>query len=140
VAAAAVLVVAVGVTLGRLAGPEPEQTVAERAETALEDPDATVTRLADPVSGTRAARFVVTPDGDAYVTLDDLPPLPAERTYQLWRTETMTPVSLGVLGPGRSRAVEVHVPPGQARLAISEEPAGGSPVPTGALVAAGTVR
>jgi anti-sigma-K factor RskA len=142
--AAAALVVAVGVgaTLGRLAAPapEPEQTVAERAEAALEDPDATVTGLADPVSGMPAARFVVTADGDAYVTLDDLAPLPAERTYQLWRTETMTPVSLGVLGPGRSRAVEVHVPPGQARLAISEEPVGGSPAPTGALVAAGTVR
>lgn len=138
-AAAAVLVVAVGATLARLAAPDGTPTVAEGAESALEDPDATVTRLDDPASGAPAARFVVTPEGDAYVMLDDLAPLPAERTYQLWRTETTTPISLGVLGPGRARAAEVHVPPGRARLVISQEPAGGSPAPTGPLVAAGTV-
>ena len=139
VAAVAILVVALGAMLGRLAAPDEAPTVAERAEAALEDPDATVTRLDDPATGAPAARFVVTPEGDAYVTLDDLAPLPAERTYQLWRTETTTPISLGVLGPGRARAAEVHVPPGRARLAISQEPAGGSPAPTGPLVAAGTV-
>jgi anti-sigma-K factor RskA len=39
-------------------------------------------------------------------------------------------VSLGVLGTASERTVEVSLPEGTTAVAISEEPAGGSPQPT----------
>lgn len=138
--AAAIVAVALiaGVATFRTFRDDPP-TAAERAQDALDDSDSTVVALDDPESGTPVARVVVASSGAAYVLLDDLDPLPADQAYQLWRTEGTTPVSLGVLGPGTPDVVQVSVPTGTARLAISREPAQGSPTPTGPLVAAGTI-
>jgi anti-sigma-K factor RskA len=135
-AALVVTVVAVGITQLR-SDPAPD-TVDELAQAAIDDPDSTVVGLDDPDDGTPAARLVIDASGDAYVLLDNLTRLPDDQTYQLWRTETTTPVSLGVLGTGATDAVRITLPAGTARLAISQEPTGGSPAPTGPLVAAGT--
>lgn len=116
--------------------PTPE----ELAQDALDDRGSTVVALDNPDTGAPAARMVVTGSGTAYVMLDRLDTLPPDQAYQLWRTEGTTPVSLGVLGPGSPDVVEVSVPTGTARLAISREPAQGSPTPTGPLVAAGTLH
>lgn len=138
--AAAVVAVALiaGVATFRTFRDDPS-TAAERAQDALDDRDSTVVALDDPDTGTPVARVVVASSGAAYVLLDDLEPLPADQAYQLWRTEGTTPVSLGVLGPGTPEVVQVSVPAGSARLAISREPARGSSTPTGPLVAAGTL-
>ena len=134
-AAAAALVVGgvAGVAIGG-AGDEPAD-LAELAAAALDDPDATVATLATG-DGRDAARVVV--DGTTgYVLVDNLPPLPEGEEYQLWKLGGDVPVSLGVIGDGSTGVAAVGVPAGTAQLALSTEPEGGSPAPTGAIVATG---
>jgi anti-sigma-K factor RskA len=71
-----------------------------------------------------------------------LPPLPAGRIYQLWYLTKTTPVSAGLLQPDAGGQIvtafqvpaETVVPTG---FAVSIEPAGGVPQPTGALYLVG---
>jgi anti-sigma-K factor RskA len=93
--------------------------------------------LAD-AQGADVARVVTNDNGDV-LELDKLPPLSAGRTYQLWSVDGPRPVSLGLLGDGHDPSVPVTLPAETATLAISEEPAGGSTMPTGPVVAAGAV-
>ena len=136
-AAAAALVVG-GVAGIAIGGAEDEPSdLAELAAAALDDPDATVATLATG-DGQDAARVVV--DGTTgYVLVDDLPQLPEGEEYQLWKLggEGDIPVSLGVIGDGSTGVAAVGVPAGTAQLALSTEPEGGSPTPTGAIVATG---
>jgi anti-sigma-K factor RskA len=97
----------------------------------------TVAVLAD-AHGADVARVVTNDDGDVLV-LEELPPLSTERTYQLWSIDGPRPVSLGLLGDGHDEAVPVTLPAETAKLAISQEPAGGSTTPTGPVVASGAV-
>ena len=97
----------------------------------------TVAMLAD-AHGAGVARVVANDDGDVLV-LEKLPPLPAQRDYQLWSVDGARPVSLGVLGDGHDEAVPLSLPASTAKLAISEEPAGGSRMPTGPIVASGAI-
>lgn len=75
----------------------------------------------------------------------NLPTLPPGRTYQLWFLTRSAPVSAGLINPdpgGRVTAA-FDVPPaatGAAGLAVSIEPDGGVPAPTGAIYLAGTSR
>jgi anti-sigma-K factor RskA len=137
-AAAALVITVVAVGVARLRPDARPDSAGELAHAALDDPDSTVVALTNPDDNRPAARLVIDASGDAYILFDDLDRLPDDQTYQLWRTESTTPVSLAVLGTGASEAVEVSLPAGPARLAISREPVGGSPAPTGPLVAAGT--
>ena len=72
----------------------------------------------------------------------NLPSLPAGRTYQLWYLTGSTPVSAGVFKPddaGRA-AVTQQLPataPAVTGLAVSIEPEGGVPAPTGAIYLVG---
>jgi anti-sigma-K factor RskA len=72
----------------------------------------------------------------------NLPPLPPGRTYQLWFIRAQTPVSAGLLQPetnGQLRAV-LNTPadlPEPDVLAVTQEPAGGLPAPTGQMYLAG---
>ena len=69
-----------------------------------------------------------------------LPPmdtLPGDRTYQLWSLDGAEPVSLGLLGTGAAHRSRVVLPDGTTRVAISDEPAGGSPAPTGLVAGSG---
>jgi anti-sigma-K factor RskA len=97
----------------------------------------TVAVLAD-AHGADVARVVANDDGDVLV-FGELPTLSAQREYQLWSVDGARPVSLGVLGDGHDEAVPLSLPPSTAKLAISEEPAGGSAMPTGPIVASGAV-
>jgi anti-sigma-K factor RskA len=126
-AAAAVLVV---VALGAVAmASRPSTgTVAEQAADAADDADSTVVELTS-LQGAPTARVVLTDDDD-FVVFDDLPTLPSDRTYQLWRIDENVPVSLGVLGDGSDGAAKVTLPESAESLAISQEPAGGSDAPT----------
>ena len=78
--------------------------------------------------------------GGAALELTGVAPLPRGRTYQLWSLDGDRPASLGLLGDGTDTTVAVSLPAGTRRVAISDEPAGGSPVPSGLIAGAGTLR
>jgi len=69
---------------------------------------------------------------------------PAQRVFELWRIEgNSAPVSLGVLPADAETGVRLaEAPPAGTVLAISVEPGGGSPIgrPTGPVVAVGTLQ
>ena len=69
-------------------------------------------------------------------TASSLPPLPAGRTYQLWIVTPDAPVSAGLLKPGERGDVHaVFTAPRDvarvAAVAVTIEPEGGVPAPTG---------
>jgi anti-sigma-K factor RskA len=70
-----------------------------------------------------------------------LPPLPQGRTYQLWYLTAAAPISAGLVVPDAAgRAAAVFEPAAGAEpsgFALSIEPEGGVPAPTGALYLAG---
>lgn len=89
--------------------------------------------------GTPIARVEADDEG-SFVQFDQATPLTPEQSYQLWSLDGPQPVSLGVLGPGTDDdQVRVSLPPSTTQVAISEEPAPGSPQPTGAIVGTGTL-
>jgi anti-sigma-K factor RskA len=133
-AAAAAVVAVVGVGVGTQVGNDGDGS-GTLAGVSIDGP--TVAVLAD-AHGAGVARVVANDDGDVLV-LEKLPPLSAQRDYQLWSVDGIRPVSLGVLGDGHDEAVPLSLPPATAKLAISEEPAGGSITPTGPIVASGTI-
>jgi anti-sigma-K factor RskA len=72
----------------------------------------------------------------------NLPALPAGKTYQLWYLTGAAPVSAGLFKPDAAgRAIVTLDPPATAPaasgLAVSIEPEGGVPAPTGAILLAG---
>lgn len=72
----------------------------------------------------------------------DLPPAAQGRVYQLWLVTSGEPVSAGTFAPGadgRARVqAEYDLPPERLRaIAVTEEPAGGVPAPTGPVVIVG---
>ena len=71
----------------------------------------------------------------------NMPELRAGRTYQLWLVTKTAKISAGVFSPTGGEAVVRATYPlsrdSLAAIAITEEPAGGVPQPTGAIVIAG---
>ena len=71
------------------------------------------------------------------INATNLPPLPAGRTYQLWvLTAQPSPISAGLLRPdanGRASAMFNTPPdiPQPTAMAVTIEPEGGVPSPTG---------
>jgi Anti-sigma-K factor rskA/Putative zinc-finger len=88
--------------------------------------------------GTPIAR-VEADDQGSLVRFEQATPLTPEQAYQLWSLDGPQPVSLGVLGPGTDGEIRVSLPQSTTQVAISEEPASGSPQPTGAIVGTGTL-
>jgi hypothetical protein len=130
-AAAATLVLVVG-ALGVLAAvnrSSGSDTVAERAQDAQDALDATRVRLTSD-DGRWSARVVVLPDGTGYARAGAMPAVGADRDLQLWSITPSGPVSAGVM-PARGGWHEFHVPDRATALAVTEERAGGSTVPTG---------
>ena len=78
-------------------------------------------------------------------TASDLPPVRAGRTYQLWVVTAQTAVSAGLLdvdAAGRvtqAFSTPADIPPAVA-IAVTEEPAGGVPAPTGDKYLVGTTH
>lgn len=109
------------------------------------------TRLV-PLSGTESApgaRGYAIITGDNRVTFYQagLPALRANRTYQIWfiRNRGTPVVSGGIFNPNGARQTEVELPAGDLAnnltgIAVTSEPSGGSPLPTGAKLLIGTVR
>jgi len=144
VAAAAVAVVlAIGLVqanhkvsnLQQAAGHQMSATVAA----ALRTPGHQVVEL-DSADHRQEAEFVVVPDGRGFLVSSRLPQLSTGRTYQLWGIVGNQAISLGLMGAAPAEATFTmagSVQPSQ--LSITAEPAGGSVVPTTAVVATGTV-
>jgi anti-sigma-K factor RskA len=101
-------------------------------------PGARTGELTDP-ENSMAVQVVVDPDGHAFVMSGVLPPLDSAHTYQLWSAEGGTMVSLGLLGSSPAMSV-VGVDPSVHELAITVEPIGGSPGPTAAPMASGSLN
>ena len=73
---------------------------------------------------------------------NNLPPLPAGRTYQVWLVAGGLPVSAGLVEPDENgRSVAIFRTPvdvtGPVTVAVTIEPAGGVPAPTGAFYLTG---
>jgi anti-sigma-K factor RskA len=78
----------------------------------------------------------------AVLTISGLPPLANGKVYQVWFIAGNTPVGAGLFSPNPdgswSGIVRGNVATAQA-IAISVEPSGGSPAPTGDIVAKGSL-
>lgn len=81
--------------------------------------------------------------GDTGVLLVfDLPPLPSRKVYQLWMIRGKTSIGAGTftLSPQGTGVLQVKAPEAQRPVemfAITVEPSGGSPQPTGQMVLKG---
>jgi anti-sigma-K factor RskA len=128
-AAAAVAIVAVGV-FDRAEAPAPQDALAQAVTAALADPDSREANLRSADGSLGRVRAIVDENGYGYLLADDLPVLPAERTYQLWGVLDGEVISLGVLGPDPGLTVfSAGSDPASAAtlttLVITEEVAGG---------------
>ena len=108
-------------------------TAQENAAAVLADPAATSVAL-----NSGSGRLVVGKDGSAVLVLDDLPAVPAGKTYQAWIVEGQMPISAGTFESTNQRAI-VPIPqavPDGAVVAVTVEKAGGATSPTLPPVAA----
>jgi anti-sigma-K factor RskA len=131
--------------LVRVDNGERRVTVALRAAADAQTPLAILTApdvqridlAGQPVAPRASARAFWSRSRGLVLTGANLPSLPAGRTYQLWFVTSRAPVSAGLLKPdeaGRLTTV-LNTPsdiPAPAALAVTIEPEGGSPGPTGA--------
>jgi anti-sigma-K factor RskA len=73
----------------------------------------------------------------------DLPPLPEGRVYQLWLVTDGAPISAALITPDSNGAARALVPGvgtiGPKAFAVTIEPAGGVPAPTGAMFLLGAL-
>ena len=93
------------------------------ATAALADAGAEQVRLAS-FDGRTGVHVVRLPDGTGFAVADGLPPLPADRTYQLWALRQDAKISLGLLGQDPDVAPFQMVGP-VLGYAITDEAAGG---------------
>jgi anti-sigma-K factor RskA len=98
-----------------------------------------------PVAPQATARAFWSRSRGMVFTAANLPPLPAGRVYQLWVvTAQRAPLSAGLLTPDGQGSVSAtfNTPadiPQPVALAVTIEPAGGVPAPTGDRYLIGTV-
>ncbi|MEP7116241.1 MAG: anti-sigma factor [Acidobacteriota bacterium] len=117
------------------------QSASQRVLAILSAEDVHYTALGGqpPTPGARG-RVYMSPTRGLLMAADALPALPAGRTYQLWTIVAGQPVSHGVFDPeanGRAQVI-ADAPPGAAQaFAVTVEPAGGVPAPTGPKVLLG---
>jgi hypothetical protein len=113
---------------------------ADQAQTAmavLAAPDLTRIDLAgQPAAPQATARALWSRNRGMVFTAANLPPAPADRVYQVWVVTGGGPVSAGLFTPDSSgRATAVFNTPADigtpVALAVTLEPAGGVPAPTG---------
>ena len=103
-------------------------------------------RLAAPdTAGDSAARAYWSPTRGLVVVADRLPLPPPGRIYQVWLIQGPGPVSAGLLtGETAGRGFLIAPPPradatGPVTIAVTDEPPGGLPAPTGSIRLAGSI-
>lgn len=91
-------------------------------------------------AGAARGHVYVSASRGLFFAAESLPPLPAGRTYQLWTIVAGQPVSHGIFEPAGDGRAEVlaQAPPGAVQaIAVTIEPDGGVPAPTGDKVLLG---
>ena len=145
-AAAAMLVISVGLGIAvrslqqRIHGLEAQLRDRQTPLAVLTAPDVRQINLAGQASAPAAsARVFWSRSRGLVLTASNLPVLPPGRVYQLWFISGRTPVSAGLLSAPDERggltttvSTPVDIAPPDA-LAVSLEPAGGVPQPTGSI-------
>ena len=122
------------------------RNVAFRAQSAMgvfAAPDVARIDLAgQPVAVSARARALWSRQRGMVFTVTNLPALPPGRVYQVWVVTAQAPVSAGLLTPDASGGGSVYfetpvdiLPP--VAVAVTLEPAGGVPAPTGAMYLVG---
>jgi len=88
-----------------------------------------------------SARVFWDPSSDTWqLYAANLPPPPAGKTYQLWLITGTQKISAGTFGEGAASAGQIRVPADAGTViaaAITDEPEGGSPQPTGSILLLG---
>ena len=107
-------------------------------------PDLLRVDLAGPTGSPAKARAFWSRAQGLVFTAVDLPPLPPGKVYQLWVVGAQAPVSAGILdldAAGRATTIVEPGPafPDPAAFAVTLEPEGGVPQPTGDKVLVGLV-
>lgn len=103
-------------------------------------PDSIPLKLMPKAAKMPVVRAYLHPRMGMAVTADQMPAVPAERTLQLWVVPMRgQPLSVAIFRPDLQGQVAIVAPVNVAMnemtaLAISEEPAGGSPHPTAAFI------
>lgn len=134
-AAAAAAVLAVVVVQLADGGGAPTDPIAAAVDAARSDRDSNVVELAS-ADGAITVEAVIDVDGHGFLLGQDLPSLPADRTYQLWGVVDGKVISLGVIG--RSPEIEPFTVDGNlTALVVTDEVAGGVPVSEQPAVVAG---
>lgn len=96
--------------------------------TAAADAEGASTLVLTDSDGERVASVVLLGDGTGLLTIEDLPGVAYDRTYQLWGVMDEEVVSVGLAGDGPGTTVFTADPARLQALVITEEPAGGVPV------------
>jgi hypothetical protein len=105
----------------------------EEALAILNDPSARDISFGEPAHPARG-RFFVSPRRGIVLIASNLPPIAADRTFQMWvLPQSGKPIPAGTFHGGRE-GTAIYVRPGPlpsaAALAVTVEPSGGSPQPT----------
>ncbi len=142
-------------TRSLLQATEREGSERQRVEAELKDLEKSVDFFAGPMTQTvalegrgsaRAAKakvFLDAENGRLLLYVYDLPPLPSDRTYQLWVLLDGSPLSAGTFSVDADGGARLDPAPlprlsGDITVAITVEPAGGVPQPTGPMVLVGS--
>ena len=93
--------------------------------------------------GAAAKAFLDPENRRLFLYVYNLPPPPPGRTYQLWLIVGGAPISMGTFGvepDGRGRLDTASIPQfeGEVTVAVTVEPSGGVPQPTGPMVLVGS--
>jgi anti-sigma-K factor RskA len=143
-AASLALAAGLGLQLFRM-GREAGRTQSARTVLGAEDM-VRVDLSGQPVAPRAFARAFWSRSRGLIVTASRLPPLPAGRTYQIWIIAGGKPIGAGLLKPDADGAVEAVFAtiPGDyattAAFAVTLEPEGGVPAPTGDKYLVGLVK
>jgi len=109
----------------------------------LQSPSVMMVRLRATEAGQNAAGVALIADNSRLMFYaSNLPPLPAGRTYQLWLIRARGPaiVSAGTFTGSTVQFASAELIPGVTAVAVTEEPAGGSSLPTGHKLLLGTTK
>lgn len=123
-----------------------KQLEAQKQEIAwLRDPSVQLAMLSglDPAPGAKGKMLWNPSDSRGMFYVNALPALPAEKNYQLWVIGNQGPVSAAVFSPNAQGNAVVTISriegaaQGTLQFAVTIEPRGGVPQPTGSMVLAG---
>ena len=149
-AAAAILLVTAGVAIGRFTdgAAAPDNLPSAAPATNGEMPDDVSMLLASDdleiargqVGGTGLATVLASRSADmAVISMTGLPEPDEGRAYQLWLMGDHEPIPAGTMEAGEvgpAPAAQIEGIRGSAQIGITDEPAGGSPAPTGQVLLA----